>query len=148
MNAEAKLGGVVLRVDGALMFVPASVAMRLAPLPQIARVPGAPADLLGITLESGRILPVIAIGSSRPEMPSRPPSLRVRGGPDEPASMVVCAFLGEEVGLVGAEIVRTGIFETAGGDDVTIDGETVRSLDLASLYARVQAGPWAGRWRG
>jgi hypothetical protein len=128
---DAKRGGVLLRLDGGLFFVPASVALTLAAPPQIARVPGAPAGLLGIALQDGDIVPVIAVGPAR-------------------GAMVVCTYLGEKIGLLGAEIVGTGVFEVdaEAADAVRFGGERARSLDLASIYARVQGEGWAGRWRG
>jgi hypothetical protein len=126
---EQKRGGVVLRVDGALHFVPASVAVAVAPSPQIARVPGAPEALLGVTLHDGDVVPVIAIGAAR-------------------EAMLVCSYLGEKVGLMGASIEATGVYD-AGPDVDTVRhrGETARSLDIAAIYARVQGEGWAGRWR-
>lgn len=124
---EAKRGGVVLRIDGALHFVPASVAVAVASAPQIARVPGAPEALLGVTLHDGDVVPVIAIGELR-------------------QTMLVCSYLGEKLGLMGALIEATGLYE-ADGDTVRHRGETARSLDIAAIYARVQGEGWAGRWR-
>ncbi len=128
---DTKRGGVVVRVEGGLFFLPATVALTLAPAPDVARVPGAPAGLLGIALQDGEVVPVIALGP-------------------EPGPMVVCSYLGEKVGLVGGAIVATGIFEVDAelGDAVRFGGERARPLDLASLYARVQGDGWAGRWRG
>jgi hypothetical protein len=124
---EAKRGGVVLRIDGALHFVPASVAVAVAPAPQIARVPGAPEALLGVTLHDGDVVPVIAIGNVR-------------------ETLLVCSYLGEKVGLMGASIEATGLYEAV-GDSVRHRGETARPLDIAAIYARVQGEGWAGRWR-
>ena len=127
---EAKRGGVVLRVDGALHFVPASVAVAVAPQPQIARVPGAPEALLGVTLHDGDVVPVIAIGTAR-------------------EAMLVCSYLGEKVGLMGGRIEATGLYEPdpEAADAVRHNGETARTLDLAAIYARIQGEGWAGRWR-
>ena len=124
---DAKRGGVVLRIEGALHFVPASVALAVAPAPQIARVPGAPEALLGVTLHDGDVVPVIAIGTAR-------------------EALLVCSYLGEKVGLMGASIEATGLYE-ADGDSIRHGGETARSLDIAAIYARVQGEGWAGRWR-
>ena len=128
---DAKRGGVLLRLDGVLWFVPASVALSLAPAPQVARVPGAPAALLGIALQDGEVLPVIALGPAQ-------------------QAMLVCAYLGEKIGLVGGEIVGAGLFpvDADAVDAVRYGDERARSLDIASIYARVQGEGWAGRWRG
>ena len=63
--------------------------------------------------------------------------------------MLVCSYLGEKVGLLGASIVATGLYEVdpAAADSVRHEGETARTLDLAAIYARVQGEGWAGRWR-
>ncbi len=124
-------GGVVLRVGDELRFVPASVAVRLAPAPRITPVPGAPPELLGIALHEGAIVPVVAVGEARDDM-------------------VVCQHAGELVGLVGGQVVKTGAFDTASErpDLVLLDGTPVRPLDVATLYARVQSGARPGRWGG
>lgn len=104
-------------------FVPASVALRVAPAPSVTAVPGAPADLLGIALQGGVVVPVIAIGPDREEM-------------------LVCQHAGELLGLVGARVVRSGSFEMAPEDTdaVVFEGERAAVLDVAAIYARLQAG--------
>ena len=116
--------------DGAhLYFVPAHVAERVAPLPDVARVPGTHVDLVGITLYEGTILPVVSIGLAR-------------------AAMLVINYLGEPIGIVGAEVVSSGTFDAAGdGASVRHDGRIAKPLDLAGIYARLQSGSWAGRPR-
>jgi hypothetical protein len=127
---DAKRGGVLVRLDGVLHFVPASVAVAIAPAPQITRVPGAPETLLGAALHDGEVVPVIALGAAR-------------------EAMLVCTYLGEKIGLMGARIEATGVYEPERGapDTVRYHGETARTLDIAALYARVQGEGWAGRWR-
>jgi hypothetical protein len=126
-----KRGGIVLRVDGALCFVPASVALRIAPAPRVTPVPGGPADLVGIATHGGTVVPVVSIGSAR-------------------AEMIVCQHAGETVGLVGGEVVRTGVFDVVPDrpEMIAHDGFHVRPLDLATIYARVQSGARPGRWVG
>jgi formylmethanofuran dehydrogenase subunit C len=116
-------GGLVLRVDGELRFLPATLAARGAPTPRVTTVPGAPPDLLGIAMHEGTIVPVVAIGALR-------------------GDMVVCQHAGELVGLVGGEVVRAGRFEAVEGraDLVQVDGQLARQLDVGALYARVQTG--------
>ena len=120
----------LLRLDGALHFVPASVALAVTSTPQITRIPGAPEMLLGAALHDGEVVPVITIGSARD-------------------AMLVCTYLGEKVGLLGGRIEGTGLYEVDPDavDAVRHGGETARSLDLAAIYARVQGEGWAGRWR-
>ncbi len=124
-----------MRVDGALQFVPAAVALAITPAPEITRVPGAPQALLGAALHDGDVVPVVGIGTA--------------DGQERRGAMLVCSYLGEKVGLLGATIVSTGLFEAdpVVADAVRVDGETARALDLAALYARVQGEGWAGRWR-
>ena len=112
--------GILLRDGDALYFVPAEVARKLAPMPAVTRVPGAPAELLGIAQVDGAILPIVSIGKSTPR------------------ALVVCSHAGEDVGLAGVEIVGLGVN----------DPGNARSIDLSAIHARLQAGPWAGRWRG
>ena len=129
---EIKRGGLLLRVDGALVFIPASVALRISVPPEVVRVPGAPAELLGMAVNEGEILPVVAIGSER--------------GP-----MVVCMHASELVGLVGGAVIGSGLFpkaEEAKSDEVSFGGETARTLDLAEIFGRLHGGAWAGRWGG
>src|ERR1700678_3554938 len=87
-------GGVVLRVGGELRFVPAPVAMRVAPAPRLTSVPGAPPELAGIAVHEGAVVPVVAVGEAR-------------------GDMVVCQHAGELVGIMGGEVVRTGTFDVA-----------------------------------
>jgi chemotaxis signal transduction protein len=126
---------VLVRLGAELHFVPASVAAAITPAPHVTRVPGAPEGLLGAALHDGDVVPVIAVGPA-----------------DAAASstvMLVCSYLGEKVGLLGATIVGTGLYDvdSSAPDAVRHDGETARALDLAALYARVQGEGWAGRWR-
>ena len=111
-------GGLVLLVDGVRMFVPATVALKVARLPTITRVPGAPPEVLGIALHEGAVLPVIALGEAK-------------------SRMVVCSFAGETVALVGGEVVETGLC------DVT----STKLVDLAPTFAKIQSGGWSSGWR-
>jgi hypothetical protein len=122
-------GGIVIRVDGALRFVPAAVALRVVAPPRITPIRGAPPELLGIAPYEGMVVPVIAIGAARGEM-------------------IVCQHAGELLGLVGAELVHTGSFDVLGGrmDVVDYRGDPAPSLDLAAIYGHVQAGAHPGAW--
>jgi chemotaxis signal transduction protein len=127
--AATKRGGLLLRVEKALHFLPASWAVRIAPAPELARVPGAPAELLGVAAYEGVIVPVVAIGDDR-------------------STMVVCSFSGELLGIVGATVVGAGVFDAHQEDEVSFLGEPAKTLDLAAIYARLKGGGWAERWRG
>ncbi len=129
---ELKRGGLLLRVDGALIFIPASIALRISAHPEVVHVPGAPSELLGMAVSEGEILPVVAIGGDR-------------------AQMVVCMHASELVGFVGGAVIGSGIFPTADGassDAVSFGGETALTLDIARIFGRLRGGAWAGRWGG
>jgi chemotaxis signal transduction protein len=118
-----KRAGLLIRIDGALFFVPATIALRVAPPPRVTSVPGAPPDLLGIAVSAGAVVPVIAIGGER-------------------AEMVICQHAGELVGVVGGRVVQSGSFDVTSQrpDVVTHEGETAPTLDVPAIYARIQAG--------
>ncbi|HEY6460369.1 MAG TPA: hypothetical protein VIY73_09465 [Polyangiaceae bacterium] len=125
----ARRGGVVVRVDGKLRFLPASQAIRVTPAPRITPVPGAPVELVGIAVHEGVVLPVVAVGPARGEM-------------------IVCQHAGELLGIVGGHVEHTGSFDVVGERPELVDvgGEAAHPLDVAALYARVQAGARPGRW--
>jgi chemotaxis signal transduction protein len=111
-------GGIVLRVGEKNAFIPANVALRVANVPQMTRVVGAPPELLGVALYEGAILPVISIGEARERM-------------------VVCEHAGELLGLVGGVVVKSGM---------VADADAGEALDIAAIYARIQTGGWMARW--
>lgn len=116
-------GGVVFDVGEERFFLPATVAMRVVPVPPIGRVPGAPPELVGLALVDGEMVPVVAVGPSR-------------------TSMLVVSYLGERVGLVGIEAVATGRFETV-HDHVVHESEHARLFDVSAVIARVRETRWA-----
>ncbi len=117
-------GGVVFRTTGEdLWFLPASVASEVVPVPEVARVPGAPGELFGVAVHAGEAIPVVAVGGGR-------------------GCMLVCSYLGEKVGLVGLLIEATGRFPTAAdesvhGESVLHEGRTARLFDVSMLVAKV-----------
>jgi hypothetical protein len=123
-----KRGGVVVRHEGALRFLPASVVVRIAPRPTISRVPGAPKSMLGIAYTGGEILPVVSISDD--------------ASADGP--LLVCRYLGEPVGIVGCEVVETGSFDADPSAEgaVIAHGAPARSLDLAATFASLQSARW------
>lgn len=129
MEPAVRRGGVVIRVDGVLRFVPAAVALRVVAPPRITPIRGAPPELLGVAPYEGMVVPVIAIGAARREM-------------------IVCQHAGELLGLVGGELVQTGIFDVLAGrmDVVEHRGDPAPTLDLAAIYGHVQAGAHPARW--
>lgn len=131
MSADASVGGVVLRIAKKRFFLPASIAIKVLPMPVVARVPGAPPDLVGVALVEGEMVPVVAVAELVP----------ARSGRDN-RPMLVCSFRGERIGLVGLEVVATGKFI---GDETHIDheGERIEAFDVAAVLARLEEGRWA-----
>ena len=122
-------GGLVFKVLGRRVFLSAEFAVRVAPCPQVARLPGAPPGLLGLALSEGVILPIIELGVPR-------------------SAMIVCAHRGEEIGLVGLEDIASGMFPSDGALGVIASGEAVPPLDIESIYTRVHAVSWGANWSG
>jgi chemotaxis signal transduction protein len=125
-------GGVVFRVDEELFFLPATIANKVLPMPGVARVPGAPPDLVGVALVEGEMVPVVAVG----------PKNGPRGRSPAHRPMLVCTFLGEKVGIVGVEVVATGRFP-ATDDGVQHQGASARIFDVGGVVARLSEGRWA-----
>jgi molybdopterin-binding protein len=124
-------GGVLLRTQGGAHFIPASVALAVAPRPIVAPVPGAPEGLAGVAFCEGAVVPVLSIGPAR-------------------SSMVLCAAGGELVGVVGAESVQTVVLEEAAEAPAFVERESVRYalLDVPGMCEALQSemsrGPWSG----
>lgn len=122
-------GGIVFRTGEDLWFLPASVASEVLPVPELARVPGAPPELLGVAVHGGEAIPVVAIGPSR-------------------SCLLVCSYLGERVGLVGLEVEATGRFppppvESLHGETVEWQGRRARLFDVSMVVANVCGDRWA-----
>jgi chemotaxis signal transduction protein len=115
-------GGVVFRVERELFYLPATVAQRIAPVPNIGRIPSAPADLCGLALVDGEMIPIVALAPPR-------------------TAMLVVTYLGERLGIVGVEVVATGRFETR-HDHVIHEGEHARLFDVSAVVARVRDIRW------
>ncbi len=132
------VGGVLFRVAGELCFLPASIAMRVMPLPEMAAVPGGPPELRGVALVGGHMIPVVDAVEEPLERLERSAA-----NPGEHA-MLVCAVLGETLGLVGIDVVATGRFEPGeSAGEVKLGDETARTFDVAALVARIREGRWA-----
>ncbi len=121
-------GGVLLRVDGALAFLPAATVQSIVALPAITPVPGRHEPLLGIAQVGNGVIPVLglgALGASR-------------------GSLVVTKHAGEPVGLAGIEVVGTGHYEIDGSapDCVRVGGERVPSIDVGAIYEKVKRAGW------
>lgn len=122
--SEMEHGGIVFRARGQLSFLPASIAVKVMPAPAIARVPGGPAALRGVALVDGDMIAIIEAGDATSK------------------AILVCALLGEHVGLIGVDIVATGRFPAVDGGDVRHESEIARAFDIASLIAKVRRGRW------
>ena len=126
-NAPKARGGLVFTVLGQRAFLSTEVALRLAPRPQVATIPGSPAVLLGLTLSDGVILPVLEVGPDR-------------------GAMIVCVHRGEPLGLLGATEIRSGMF-VAHGDAGVLEGDTkVPPFDVEAICGLVQAVTWGATW--
>jgi len=134
------VGAVVFRVERDVFFLPASVAVKVLPMPPVARVPGGPADLLGVALVDSEIVPVVAVGDVE-RLRARAVGPLARGRENRP--MLVCAYLGERIGLVGVEILATGRFGTTAADELAYPGGSARIFDVGGVFAHLREGRWA-----
>ncbi|MCA9589349.1 MAG: hypothetical protein KC657_28770 [Myxococcales bacterium] len=123
-GSDRSVGGVVVRSPGGLRFVPATVALRVLPMPQRVRVPGAPASLLGVALVDGEAVPLVDFGAHG-------------------EALLLCTYHGEGLGLANVEVVATGRFEPDGADAVTVEGARVPYFDFPAIVEHVQSGRWA-----
>ena len=133
-------GGVVFRVAEACYFLPATTASRVLPMPGVARVPGAAADLVGIALVEGEMVAVVDIGDEAP--PSRRAEIPTRTRTDN-RPMLVCTSHGERVGLVGLEVLATGLFETDDDERVLHEGVPALLFDVGAVIGRLRESRWA-----
>lgn len=143
-------GGVLFRVAEQLYFLPATIASKVLPMPGVARVPGAPAELVGVALVEGEMVPVVAIGDLDARTSRRPPSRPREGaGPLAERSrtdnrpMLVCTYLGERVGLVGLEIVATGRFDSSDPSKIEHAGAHAALFDVGAVFSRLREHRWA-----
>ena len=122
-------GGVVFRVGEArYSSCPPPIACKVLPMPGVARVPGAPADLVGVALVEGEMVPVVAVGELDRRGSRRPPTTSRPRADNRP--MLVCIVMGERVGLVGLEIVATGFFAPAEPEGVVHGDAAVPLFDV------------------
>ncbi|MDB4940566.1 MAG: hypothetical protein JWP97_100 [Labilithrix sp.] len=131
-------GGVLFRVDGALHFLPATIATKVQPMPSVARVPGAPTILVGVALVDGEPIAVVTVADPDARGSRRPPPAAGARADNRP--LLVCTYAGERVGLVGLEVVATGRFDEGA---LTVAGETARAFDVGGVLARLREHRWA-----
>src|SRR4051794_4255322 len=134
-------GGVLFRVAEQLYFLPATIASKVLPMPGIARVPGAPDELVGVALVEGEMVPVVAIGDLDARGSRRPPPNDRPRADNRP--MLLCSFLGERVGLVGLTILATGRFESSDGDTISHEGTAAIAFDVGAVFGRLREHRWA-----
>ena len=134
MSDALSLGGAIVSVGDRHYVLAEENVLRVVPCPPVQRVPGAPPELLGIALDGGEVVPVVALATMGPEQPVGP--------------LLVCRSMGELLGLCGLTVVETGFFVAAptlsAPGAVMWRGEVVDPLDLVSLLEHVQPGTWAG----
>lgn len=162
----SRLGGVVFRVFGteALSFLPSessapaavASARKVTAIPEMASIPGAPIELRGVALVDGDMIPIVEVGADA-NVPRASPD---REKPSSPTgAMLVCAVLGECVGLIGIDVLATGFFDIDKSEEATNAGKVLcvrvpspiasappliaATFDLAGLIARVREGRWA-----
>lgn len=128
-ETTASRGGLVFTVLGCGFFLGADLAVKVTPRPQIARLPGSPPGLLGLALSEGTILPLLELGPDR-------------------SAMIICVHRGEQLGLVGAEEIYSGVFPAAEAGGVRFGDAVVPPLDLEEIYARIHAATWGASWGG
>lgn len=163
-GSEAGEGGILFRVDGELYFLPASVALRVVPVPDVAPVPGAPREIVGVALVDGDILPVVNVAAPQ-RSPSRPP---LHAPSRAVAAMLVCAATTappptagdasprrgrdteiERVGLVGLDVVATPLryaprpIDAADERSEAAAASHARLFDVGAVVARIREGRWA-----
>ncbi len=147
-------GGVLLEAfcdaagesDASLGFLSAEIAVRVAALGAIRRVPGLRLPALGIALADGEVVTVFEIGSSAAATPAyRPGEDWSVPGCDR---AVLCNVGGQRLALTGGTIVATGVFESSGDGAVVWRGSEVPVLDVRALYRAAESAIWEDRARG
>jgi hypothetical protein len=151
MSAARMKGGVLLEYVEAsggvrMGFLPAEIAIRVAALGAIRRVPGLRLPALGIALADGEVVTVFEIGSSA----AAPATYR----PGEDWSVpgcdraVLCDVGGQRLALTGGAIVATGVFEAGESGAVLWRGAEVPTIDVRALYRAAESAIWEDRARG
>ena len=135
------MGGVLFRVAEQLYFLPATIASKVLPMPVMARVPGAPTELVGVALVEGEMVPVVAIGDLDTRGSRRPKANDRQRADNRP--MLVCTYLGERVGLVGLEIIATGRFDSSHADQIEHGGVRAALFDVGAVFSSLREGRWA-----
>jgi len=112
----AQRAGLLVRHDGQLSFLPASVARFLLPLPRLTKIPW---DSAQMALVGGEVVAVLALGEPRSEL-------------------LLCEFEGKTVALSGLSADRVG-FWPASESGVSVDGVHVPALDLRAALEQFRS---------
>ncbi|HYP75573.1 MAG TPA: hypothetical protein VER12_06460 [Polyangiaceae bacterium] len=112
----AQRAGLLLRRDGELAFLPASVARWLLPLPRLTKLPW---DSAQMALVGGEVVAVLALAE---------PS----------AELLLCELDGQAVAISGLSAERVG-FWPASGSGISVDGVLVPALDLSEALERFRS---------
>ena len=111
----AELAGLLVRRDGKLAFLPASIARSLLPLPRLTKIPW---DSVYMALVGGEVVAVLELA--------------------EPSGvLVLCELEGQAVAVSGLRAEHVGLWP-ASELGVIVDGEQVPELDLASALTQFQ----------
>jgi len=129
-TAVQRRGGVLFRAGTNDYFLPADVVLRVLSMPKVQPLPGAPPEVLGYALVEGEAALLLGVGQ-------------------QTAHLVVCAYGTDRVGLVGAQVLRTGLFAAdPHGPGVIHNGRVVPTFDLAGLCAAAERGVPSARLSG
>jgi len=112
----AQRAGLLVRRDGELSFLPASVARFLVPLPRLTKIPWDSAQMARV---GGEVVPVLALGTPSGEL-------------------LLCEFEGQAVALSGLSAERVG-FWPASESGVNVDGATVPIFDLRTALMQFRS---------
>jgi len=110
-----ELAGLLVRRDGKLAFLPASIARSLLPLPRLTKIPW---DCAQMTLVGGEVVAVLELA--------------------EPCGvLLLCELEGQVIAVSGLHAERVGLWpESELG--VIVDGEQVSQLDLEGALVQFQ----------
>ena len=112
----APRAGLLVKRGGQRLFLSASIARHLVPLPRLTKMPW---DSAQMALVGGEIVAVLELG---------PPS----------AVLVLCEHDGQAVALSGLDAEQVG-FWPASDTGVSVDGVSVPALDLRAALAQFQS---------
>jgi len=107
--------GLWVTLSGQARVIPGDVAREVRRGSLVSRVPGSE---LQMTLVRGRVVPVIALGENTD-------------------TLVLCEITGEVIGLLGLEVVASGILDSTSSDHAE-NQSPAELLDVAALVATLR----------